>query len=240
MKTVREIIIEYLENNGFDGLVSTKNNCTCRPKAYNYICKYMEECEPREFTISKNEPLPEAEEKNKSAEKKEHFFEDVFIHKSAYVDAGAQIGRGTKIWHFTHISRGACIGRYCTIGQNVFIGNGVRIEDGAKIQNNVSIYKDTLIERNVFIGPSVVFTNIKYPRATINQKERFSSTVIMKGATIGANVTILPGLVIGAYAFVGAGSVVTEGVQQYCMVTGNPAKFKKIVGEDGRPLGGNN
>ena len=146
------------------------------------------------------------------------------FHASAVVDEGARIGRGTKIWHFSHIMSTAVIGKNCTIGQNVFIGEEVIIGDHVKIQNNVSLYAGVICEDHVFIGPSVVFTNVRNPRSEVNRKNEFLQTVVKRGASIGANATIICGNTIGKYAFIGAGSVVTSQVMNYSLVLGNPAK----------------
>ncbi len=147
----------------------------------------------------------------------------ISIHDSSYTDLGAQIGDGTKIWHFCHVMGKAVIGKNCNIGQNVFIANNVIIGNNCKIQNNVSLYEGLVIENDVFIGPSVVFTNIKNPRSFINRKDKYKPTVIHEGATIGANSTILCGIVIGEYALIGAGAVVTKDVPPFTKVVGNPA-----------------
>jgi UDP-2-acetamido-3-amino-2,3-dideoxy-glucuronate N-acetyltransferase len=156
-----------------------------------------------------------------------------FIHESSYADDGAEIGEGTKIWHFCHIMSGAKIGKKCSIGQNVNIGSRAVIGDGVKIQNNVSVYDDVIIEDDVFCGPSCVFTNVINPRAFIERKHEYRKTVVKKGASIGANATIVCGVTIGEYALVGAGSVVTRDVPAYALVYGNPARVQRKVGEDG-------
>jgi UDP-2-acetamido-3-amino-2,3-dideoxy-glucuronate N-acetyltransferase len=156
-----------------------------------------------------------------------------FVHESSYVDEGAEIGEGTKVWHFCHIMSGAKIGAKCSIGQNVNIGSRAIIGDGVKIQNNVSVYDDVIIEDDVFCGPSCVFTNVINPRAFIERKYEYRKTVVKKGATIGANATIVCGVTIGEYALVGAGSVVTHDVSAYALVYGNPARVWGRVGEDG-------
>ncbi|MEM7562414.1 MAG: acyltransferase [Pseudomonadota bacterium] len=155
------------------------------------------------------------------------------IHSSAVVDEGAVIGDGTKIWHWTHISEGAVIGPNCTIGQNVFIGRDVTIGAGCKVQNNVSIYSGVTIEDAVFIGPSVVFTNVINPRAFIEKKNEFRETIVEFGATVGANSTIVCGVNIGRYALVGAASVVTRSVAPYNLVYGAPASYRGMVNEQG-------
>jgi len=156
------------------------------------------------------------------------FFEErkrsYFVHPTATVDPGCEIGEGTRIWHYTHIMSGAKIGKNCVLGQNVFVGKNVRIGDGCKIQNNVSVYEGVTLEDNVFCGPSVVFTNVINPRSEVNRKDEFKPTLVRKGATLGANCTIICGHTIGRYAFVGAGAVVTKDVPDYALVTGVPAK----------------
>ncbi len=144
-------------------------------------------------------------------------------HVSAIVDPGAAIGEGTKIWHWSHICSGAKIGTHCTIGQGVYIGNKARIGNRVKIQNNVSIYDDIIIEDEVFCGPSMVFTNVYNPRAAVSRQKEYLSTLIQKGATLGANSTIICGIVIGNYAFIGAGAVVTKNVKPFALMVGVPA-----------------
>jgi UDP-2-acetamido-3-amino-2,3-dideoxy-glucuronate N-acetyltransferase len=158
---------------------------------------------------------------------------DYFVHESSYVDEGSEIGEGTKIWHFCHIMAGAKIGKRCSIGQNVNVGSRAVIGDGVKIQNNVSVYDDVIIEDDVFCGPSCVFTNVVNPRAFIERKHEYRKTVVKKGASIGANATIVCGVTIGEYALIGAGSVVTHDVPAYALVYGNPARVRSRVGEDG-------
>jgi len=157
----------------------------------------------------------------------------VFIHDSSYVDEGANIGGGTKIWHFCHIMSGAQIGRDCSIGQNVNVGSRAVIGDRVKIQNNVSIYDDVIIEDDVFCGPSCVFTNVINPRAFVERKHEYKKTLVKKGASIGANATIVCGVTIGEYALVGAGSVVTRDVPPYALVYGNPARVQGTVNKNG-------
>ena len=158
--------------------------------------------------------------------------EEVFIHETAVVDEGAQIGRGTKVWHFCHIMPKAVIGENCILGQNTFVDNNTLVGNGVKIQNNVSIYTGVTLEDDVFIGPSAVFTNVINPRSFIERKNEFKKTIVKKGATIGANVTIICGVTIGEYALVGAGAVVTKDVPPYTIVTGNPAKVSGKVDKE--------
>ncbi len=146
------------------------------------------------------------------------------IHESSYIDEGATIGAGTKIWHFVHILSGTIIGRNVAIGQNVMVGPRVVIGDGCKVQNNVSLYEGVELEMDVFCGPSCVFTNVINPRAAVSRKAEFRKTLVKRGATIGANATILCGITIGEYAFVGAGAVVTRDVPAHALVVGNPAR----------------
>jgi UDP-2-acetamido-3-amino-2,3-dideoxy-glucuronate N-acetyltransferase len=159
-----------------------------------------------------------------------------FIHPSAVIDEGSSIGAGTKIWHFSHIMPEAVIGENCVIGQNVFVGNKVVIGNRVKVQNNVSLYEGVICEDEVFIGPSAVFTNVINPRSAIERKNEFKTTRIGKGATIGANATIICGLTIGPYAFIGAGAVVTKDVPAYALLTGNPARQTGWMSEAGEKL----
>jgi len=149
---------------------------------------------------------------------------DFFAHESSYVDEGCQIGEGTKIWHFTHVMAGARIGGRCNIGQNVVISPGVVIGDNVKIQNNVSVYTGVILEDDVFCGPSMVFTNVVNPRSHVPRKDEYRETLVKRGASIGANATIVCGHTIGLFAFIGAGAVVTRDVPDYALVVGNPAR----------------
>ena len=158
---------------------------------------------------------------------------DYFVHDSACVDDGAEIGAGTKIWHFCHVMSGAKIGKNCSLGQNVNVGGKAVIGDGVKIQNNVSVYDDVVIEDDVFCGPSCVFTNVINPRAFVERKHEYKQTVIKKGASIGANATIVCGVTVGEYALIGAGSVVTKDVPAYALVYGSPARVRGRVDKEG-------
>jgi len=159
-----------------------------------------------------------------------------FVHESSYVDKGAIIGEGTKIWHFCHIMSKAKIGKHCNIGQNVFIGDNVVLGDNCKVQNNVSIYKGVIIGDDVFVGPSVVFTNIKAPRSFISRKNEYNKTVIKRGVTLGANSTIICGITLCEYSFIGAGSVVTKSVSPHTIVYGNPARIIGPVTRDANEI----
>lgn len=147
-----------------------------------------------------------------------------FVHESAVVDQGAELGEDVRIWHFCHVSSEARIGSRSVLGQNVFIGRGVHIGAGVKIQNNVSVYSGVTVEEDVFLGPSCVFTNVVTPRAHVERKDEFAQTCVGRGATVGANATIVCGNDVGAYALVGAGSVVTKDVLPHAVVVGNPAR----------------
>ncbi len=147
-----------------------------------------------------------------------------FVHPSSYVDEGCEIGAGTSIWHFSHVMTGAKVGRGCNIGQNVVISPQVIIGDNVKIQNNVSVYTGVVLEDDVFCGPSMVFTNVINPRSHVPRKHEYLATLVKRGASLGANATIVCGHSIGAYAFVGAGAVVTRDVPDYALVTGNPGR----------------
>ena len=158
---------------------------------------------------------------------------DYFAHKTAILDEGCRIGEGTRIWHFTHIMSEAVIGKNCVLGQNVMVANRVIIGDNVKIQNNVSVYEGVICEDDVFLGPSMVFTNVINPRAFIERKHEFRPTLVKKGATIGANATIVCGHTIGRYALIGAGAVVTHDVTDYALITGNPGRQAGWVSEYG-------
>ena len=160
-----------------------------------------------------------------------------FVDSTAVVDEGAVIGKNTKIWHWTHVSSGAVIGENCSLGQNVYVGNNVKVGRNVKIQNNVSIYDNVTLEDSVFCGPSMVFTNVINPRAFINRKTEFKITRVKKGATIGANSTIICGVEIGSYALIGAGAVITKNVQNYSVMVGNPAVRIGWVSTSGHKLG---
>lgn len=147
-----------------------------------------------------------------------------FIHESSYADEGCEIGEGTKIWHFSHIQGGAKIGERCNIGQNVVIGNNVVIGKNVKVQNNVSVYEGVTLEDDVFCGPSMVFTNVINPRSHIIRKHEYKATLVKKGASIGANATIVCGVTINSYAFIGAGAVIVKDVAAHALVVGNPGK----------------
>lgn len=162
---------------------------------------------------------------------------DIFIHESAIIDQGASVGAGTKIWHFTHLMPASRVGKNCNIGQNVFIDNQVIIGNGVQIQNNVSLYNGVEVEDDVFLGPSMVFTNVINPRSFIERKNEFRKTLVRKGATIGANATIVCGIEIGEYAMIGAGAVVTKDVPPYALMTGIPAQQVGWVNKEGEKVG---
>jgi UDP-2-acetamido-3-amino-2,3-dideoxy-glucuronate N-acetyltransferase len=159
-----------------------------------------------------------------------------FAHESAIIDEGCQIGEGTKIWHFSHIMTNCKIGKNCNIGQNVVVSPDVVLGDKVKVQNNVSIYTGVICEDDVFLGPSMVFTNITNPRSAIIRKDQYEQTLVKKGASIGANATIVCGNTIGEYAFIGAGTVVTKDVKSYALVVGNPGKQIGWMSEFGHRL----
>lgn len=152
---------------------------------------------------------------------------DFFVHHTAVIDEGATIGKGSRIWHFSHVMPTAVIGRHCSLGQNVFVANDVTIGDRVKIQNNVSLYTGVVCEDEVFLGPSVVLTNVINPRSGVERKNEYQTTLLKKGSTVGANATIVCGVEIGQYAFIGAGAVITQDVPAFALVVGNP----------GRPIG---
>ena len=149
---------------------------------------------------------------------------DYWVHDTSRVDPGAEIGAGTRIWHFSHVMAGARIGRDCMLAQNVFVAGGVSIGNGVKIQNNVSLYDGVTLEDDVFCGPSAVFTNVVTPRSHVSRKHAYARTVVRRGATLGANCTLLCGIEVGRYAFVGAGAVVTRDVPPHALLVGNPAR----------------
>lgn len=158
---------------------------------------------------------------------------EFFAHETAVIDPGAQIGSGSKIWHFCHIMSSAQIGSACILGQNVFVGSQVVLGNNVKVQNNVSIYEGVRCEDDVFLGPSMVFTNVTNPRSFVNRKAEFKLTLVEKGATIGANATILCGIRIGKYAFIGAGAVVTKDILPYALIIGTPGKQTGWMSEAG-------
>lgn len=161
---------------------------------------------------------------------------ETLIHETACIDKGAKIGTGTKIWHFTHVMSGGVIGNNCILGQNVFVGGKARLGNGVKVQNNVSLYDSVIIDDDVFCGPSCVFTNVTNPRAFIERKTGYKPTHVKKGATIGANATILCGISIGEYAMIGAGAVVTKNVKPFALMTGVPASQTAWVSRAGMVL----
>jgi UDP-2-acetamido-3-amino-2,3-dideoxy-glucuronate N-acetyltransferase len=158
---------------------------------------------------------------------------DYFSHPTAVIDADCRIGAGTKIWHFSHIMSGCTIGEACNLGQNVYISSGVVLGKNVKVQNNVSIYTGVTCEDDVFLGPSMVFTNVTNPRSFVARKDEYKSTIVRKGASIGANATIVCGIEIGAYALIGAGAVIIKSVPPYAMVAGNPARQIGWISEQG-------
>lgn len=168
---------------------------------------------------------------------------NIRIHSTAIIDEGAEIGADTAVWHWSHVCGGAKIGISCSLGQNVFVGNKVKIGNNVKIQNNVSVYDNVILEDDVFCGPSMVFTNVYNPRAAVSRKNEYRNTVVKKGATLGANSTIICGVTIGSYAFVGAGSVVNRDVLHYALMVGVPARHIGWMSQYGEkldlPLSGN-
>ncbi|MEQ9285452.1 MAG: acyltransferase [Cyclobacteriaceae bacterium] len=159
-----------------------------------------------------------------------------FVHESSYVDDECQIGSGTKIWHFSHIMSNSVIGEKCNIGQNVVISPGVKLGNNVKIQNNVSVYSGVICEDDVFLGPSMVFTNVLNPRSGVDRRGDYLNTLVKKGASIGANATVICGCTIGEYAFVGAGAVVTKDIPDYALFIGNPGRFVGWMSQYGHKL----
>jgi len=158
------------------------------------------------------------------------------IHKTAIVDNGAVIGDGCRVWHWAHICSGAVIGKSCSLGQNVFVGNRVTIGNNVKVQNNVSVYDNVTLEDDVFCGPSMVFTNVYNPRSAVTRKDEYRDTLVRQGATLGANCTIVCGIIIGKYAFIGAGAVVNKDVPDYALMVGVPARQIGWMSEYGEQL----
>jgi UDP-2-acetamido-3-amino-2,3-dideoxy-glucuronate N-acetyltransferase len=161
---------------------------------------------------------------------------DYQIHETAIVDEGAQIGEGSRIWHWAHICSEAVIGKNCSFGQNVFVGNKVIIGNNTKVQNNVSIYDNVILENDVFCGPSMVFTNVYNPRSAVTRKDEYRNTLVKRGSTLGANCTIVCGITIGEYAFIGAGAVVNKNVPNYALMVGVPAKQIGWMSQHGEKL----
>ncbi len=161
---------------------------------------------------------------------------DFFVHESSYVDDNCTIGSGTKIWHFSHIMKGATLGQNCNIGQNVVVSPKVTLGNNVRVQNNVSIYEGVICEDDVFLGPSMVLTNVINPRSAVSRKNEYKTTLIKKGASIGANATIVCGVTLGEYCFIGAGAVVTKDVLDFALMVGNPARQKGWMSEYGHKL----
>lgn len=161
---------------------------------------------------------------------------EYFVHESSYVDEGAVIGKGTKIWHFSHVMNKTVLGENCNLGQNVVISPDVVFGNNVKVQNNVSVYTGVICEDDVFLGPSMVFTNVMNPRSAVNRKNEYKRTLVKKGATIGANATIVCGITLGEYSFIGAGTVVIRDVKPYAMLVGNPARQIGWMSEQGEKL----
>ncbi len=159
-----------------------------------------------------------------------------FSHETAFIDDNVQIGKGTKIWHFSHVMSDSILGENCNLGQNVVVSPNVQLGNNVKVQNNVSIYTGVICENDVFLGPSMVFTNVINPRSAINRRNQYAKTIVKKGASIGANATIVCGNDIGEYAFIGAGSVVTKDIPNFALVVGNPSEQIGWVGEYGHRL----
>ena len=162
--------------------------------------------------------------------------QDYFVHSSSFVDEGADVGKGTRIWHFSHIMPGSRIGSGCNLGQNVMIASGVSVGDNVKVQNNVSIYGGTTIEDDVFLGPSCVLTNVTNPRSQVNRQALYERTLIRRGATIGANATVVCGITIGRYAFIAAGSVIAKDVPDYALIVGVPGRQAGWMSRHGHRL----
>ena len=161
---------------------------------------------------------------------------DYFVHESSYIDDGCEIGKGTKIWHFSHLMKGCKVGENCNIGQNVVVSPKVVLGNNVRVQNNVSIYEGVICEDDVFLGPSMVLTNITNPRSAVTRKHEYKTTLIKKGASIGANATIVCGNTIGSFAFIGAGAVVTKDVSDYALIIGNPGRQSGWMSEYGHKL----
>ncbi|MFC2080919.1 DapH/DapD/GlmU-related protein [Bacteroidota bacterium] len=161
---------------------------------------------------------------------------EYFAHETAVIDEGCQIGKGSRIWHFTHIMSGAILGENCNVGQNVLVSSDVVLGQNVKVQNNVSIYTGVICEDDVFLGPSMVFTNVVNPRSAVIRKEKYVKTLVQRGATIGANATIICGNTLGAFCFIGAGAVVTKDVPPYSLIVGNPGKQLGWMSEFGHRL----
>ena len=167
---------------------------------------------------------------------KKNNYEDVFIHETSFIDDDVKIGIGTKIWHFSHVLNGCEIGRNCSFGQNVVVGPNVDIGNDVKIQNNVSVYEGVTLEDGVFCGPSCVFTNVHNPRSKIVRKNEYRKTLVQKGVTLGANCTIVCGVTLGKFSFIGAGAVITKDVPNYALMVGVPAKHVGWMSEYGKKL----
>lgn len=162
--------------------------------------------------------------------------EKYYVHPSSVIDPGAVVGEGTKIWHFCHVMGGSVIGKNCILGQNIFIAGNVTLGDNVKVQNNVSIYTGVICEDDVFLGPSMVFTNVMNPRSAVNRKDEYRKTLVKKGASIGANATIVCGVTLGRYCFIGAGAVVIHDVPDYALMVGTPARQTGWMSEAGEKL----